>query len=72
MVQGPAVVDSVATRTRNGGSCSYRPNPAEQKRKCNKHITMKFLEEGGYFDAPIQVQTPAIGTAVKQTSSCGS
>ena len=25
------------------------------RRKGNRHITMKFLEEGGYFDAPIQV-----------------
>ena len=58
MLQCAAGVDSIARRTRNGGGGSCRPHASEQKRKGNKHITMQFLEEGGYFDAPIQVSLP--------------
>lgn len=51
-----------------GGKRPSRKKPGKAKgqigpsgaRKCgrkrgNKHITLKFLEDGGYFDAPIQV-----------------
>lgn len=51
-----------------GGQRASRKKPGKAKgqknrkggRQCgrkrgNRHITMKFLEEGGYFDAPIQV-----------------
>jgi len=55
VLQCGAAADSIARRTRNGGGGSCRPPASEQKRKGNKHITMQFLEEGGYFDAPIQV-----------------
>lgn len=55
VLQCAAAADSIARRTRNGGGGSCRPHASEQKRKGHKHITMQFLEEGGYFDAPIQV-----------------
>ena len=47
--------EPVGVRTRNGGSSQHRPAEESQRRKGNKHITMQFLEQGGYFDVPIQV-----------------
>lgn len=49
----------VGMRTRNGGSSKSRPPREEKRKRGTKHITMDFLEEGGYFDAPIQVCNPS-------------
>ena len=42
-------------RTRNGGGAYHQPVEESQKKKGNKHITMQYLEQGGYFDVPIHV-----------------
>lgn len=44
-------------RTRNGGG--YHAEEA-QKKKGNKHITMQYLEQGGYFDVPIHVSQTSL------------
>ncbi len=71
VLQRGVAADSIARRTRNGGGGSCRPPASEQKRKGNKHITMQFLEEGGYFDAPIQVslclQCPHLPSGTSQS-----
>lgn len=47
-----------ASRKKPGKAKECKTNDVKRvsgRRKGNRHITMKFLEEGGYFDAPIQV-----------------
>lgn len=47
-----------ASRKKPGKAKDCKSQDGKRKagrRKGNRHITMKFLEEGGYFDAPIQV-----------------
>ena len=62
VLQAAVEQQPVGMRTRNGGSCNYRPPEDVQRRKGNKHITMHFLEQGGYFDVPIQVQSDVVAS----------
>ena len=57
LLQGAIEQQSYGMRTRNGGVCYPRLVQDCQRKKGNKHITMPFLEQGGYFDVPIQVGT---------------
>lgn len=53
--QAAVVQQSCGMRTRNGGGGYLQPAEESQKKKGNKHITMQYLEQGGYFDVPIHV-----------------
>lgn len=54
VLQAAVVQQSCGMRTRNGGG-GHQPAEGCQKKKGNKHITMQYLEQGGYFDVPIHV-----------------
>ena len=68
--QAAVVQQSCGMRTRNGGG-GYQQSAEElQKKKGNKHITMQYLEQGGYFDVPIHVsQTGLLSRACLHSSS---
>ena len=68
--QAAVVQQSCGMRTRNGGGRYQQYAEESQKKKGNKHITMQYLEQGGYFDVPIHVsQTGLLSRACLHSSS---
>lgn len=62
VLQAAVVQQSCGMRTRNNGG-GYQPAEGCQKKKGNKHITMQFLEQGGFFDVPIHVSDTLLYSA---------
>lgn len=61
-LQAAEVQLSCGMRTKNGGGHQHQPAEESQKKKGNKHITMLYLEQGGYFDVPIHVSHTALSS----------